>query len=189
MRTTAPPSEQYNDPSLRRRSNTIDALIEREDQNSEKIFTRIDMINSDWRSQDRINKLAQLRSAPPTYSPPKAPAFINQEEHRHNFHADTRKNSRARFNTFTSENLQKLNITKKKKKMGSDIFKMKVFSTKNKDKKNDKIQNNKNTSNDGTNHASNDELPIKKLLKLQNTMSNPVLTEGIVYNQFFLQIT
>ena len=131
MSTTAPPSEQYNDPSLRTRSNTITKIIEREDLNSSRIFTRIDLINSDWKSQDKMDKINKLKSAPPTYSPPKPPPLT------HNFHSDTkRKKSRARFNTFTSENFQNklngLNIVsnkKKKKKNPSDIFKMKVFQT------------------------------------------------------------
>lgn len=168
LKTTAPPSEQYNDPSLRSRSETIINLIKREDKNSEKIFTRRDMIDNDWRSQDKMNKLAQLRSAPPTYSPPKPPPFVQKEEHRHNFHADTRKNSRARFNTFTGENFQKIGITKKKKKTATDIFKMKVFTTK----------KNKKDKNEDINHSidsisADSSQPIKKMLKLQATVSNP----------------
>ena len=178
LKTTAPPSEQYNDPSLRTRSATIINLIEREDKNSEKIFTRRDMIHNDWSSQDKMNKLAQLRNAPPTYAPPKAPPFIQKEEHRHNFHADSRKNSRARFNTFTGDNFQKIGIKKKKKKT-TDIFKMKVFSTK-KDKNKDKDKDHSLTHSISMDRNHN-ALPIKKMLKLQNTNSGPVTmaTEGM----------
>ena len=167
LRTTAPPSEQYNDPSLRNRSEAILSLIAREDKNSEKIFTRRDMINHDWTSQDKMNKLANLRNAPPTYSPPKPPPFIQTEEHRHNFHADTRKNSRGRFNSFTSDNLQKLGVTKKKKKKTKDLFRMKVFTKKDKSKE-------KSMSNANLYDSNSEPQPITKMLKLQNTMSGPV---------------
>ena len=132
LRATAPPSEQYNDPTLRTRSKTIDALIQREDEKSCKEFGRIDSIQKDWANQEKMNKIAQLRSAPPTYSPPKPPPILAEHHmesgsgQRRRFRARSRTNSvhRSRFNTFS---MDRIGGKKRKKNMTPDLFKMKVF--------------------------------------------------------------
>ena len=121
LRATAPPSEQYNDPSLRTRSKTIDNLIKREDEKSCKEFGRIDSIQKDWANQDKMNKIAQLRSAPPTYSPPKPPPILeSKEEDRRLFRSNSM--HRARFNTFSMDSLPKIGGKKRKKKEFCECF-------------------------------------------------------------------
>lgn len=162
LRATAPPSEQYNDPSLRTRSKTIDNLIKREDEKSCKEFGRIDSIQKDWANQDKMNKIAQLRSAPPTYSPPKPPPILeSKEEDRRLFRSNSM--HRARFNTFSMDSLPKIGGKKRKKNMTADLFKMKVFSS----------------------HKDHG-MQRKKPMMHRNTESVPMYAEGVLFLDLFL---